>query len=89
MDNESKIPRDLSLLSIADLKERWCYTKAGIHKLASGEDFPKPIAKVNKGKLSIFTKDDIVAYEKDKPWLFSQSLKVAKQRGYYYCQNTQ
>jgi hypothetical protein len=89
MDNESKPYGDLSLLSIADLKERWCYTKAGIHKLASGEDFPKPIAKVNKGKLSIFTKDDILAYEKDKPWLFSQSLKVAKQRGYYYCQNTQ
>jgi hypothetical protein len=89
MDNESKLPGDLSLLSIADLKERWCYTKAGIHKLASLEDFPKPIAKVNKGKLSIFTKDDIQAYEKDKPWLFNQSLKLSKQRGYFYRQNNQ
>ena len=86
MVNRSKSNCNLPLLSISDLNKRWCYTKTGIHKLAEKEDFPKPIAKVNKGRVSIFTKDDIVAYEQDKPWLFSKSLKLSKQRSYFYLQ---
>ena len=75
---------DLPLFSISDLCERWNYTKAGIHKLSQKEDFPKPIALVNKGKTKIFSKNDIVAYERDRPWLFSESLKSSRQYGYFY-----
>jgi hypothetical protein len=39
----------VNLLSIADLCERWVYTKAGIHKLTNTEKFPKPIAIVQSG----------------------------------------
>ena len=77
---------DLPLFSISDLNERWHYTRAGIHKLVRREDFPKPMARINKGKIKVFSKEDIVAYEKDKPWLFNESLKFSKQHGYFSLQ---
>lgn len=69
----------MNLLSIADLCERWVYTKAGIHKLTSKEKFPKPIAIVSKGRVKIFREEDIKVYERNKPWLFDEELKMRRQ----------
>jgi predicted DNA-binding transcriptional regulator AlpA len=69
----------VKLLSIADLCARWTYTKAGIHKLVKTEKFPKPFAIVSKGKVKIFREEDIVMYEKNKPWLFNQEMKKRRQ----------
>ena len=69
----------MKLLSIADLCERWVYTKAGIHKLTKTDKFPKPIAIVSKGKVKIFKEEDIKSYERNKPWLFNQEMKMRRQ----------
>ena len=73
----------MKLLSIADLCERWVYTKAGIHKLTNTEKFPNPIAIVSKGKVKIFKEEDIETYEKNKPWLFDEELKMRRQN--WFC----
>lgn len=73
----------VNLLSISDLCERWVYTKAGIHKLTNTEKFPKPIAIVSKGKIKIFKEEDIKAYERNKPWLFDEELKMRRQN--WFC----
>ena len=70
---------NMKLLSIADLRERWVYSKAGIHKLTQTEKFPEPIAIVSNGKVKIFREEDIKAYEKNKPWLFDEELKMRRQ----------
>ena len=69
----------VKLLSIADLCDRWLYSKAGIHKLVKTEKFPKPFAIVSRGKVRIFKEEDIEVYEKDKPWLFNQDMKRRRQ----------
>ena len=53
----------IRLFAIADLCERWQYTRAGVHKLIKTGDFPKPIAKVALGRTLIFSAEDILAYE--------------------------
>ena len=72
----------MKLLSIADLGDRWCYTRAGIHKLSKHTDFPLPVATVSKGRIKIFREEDIAAYERGKPWLFDGALKERRQYGY-------
>lgn len=74
------------LLSIADICDRWTYTKAGIHKLVKTENFPKPFAIVSRGKVKIFREEDIEVYEKNKPWLFNQEMK--KRRQYLFLMNS-
>jgi hypothetical protein len=69
----------VKLLSITDLCDRWTYSKAGIHKLARTDSFPKPFAIVSKGKVRIFKEEDIERYEKNKPWLFNQEMKRRRQ----------
>ena len=56
----------MNLLSIADLCDRWTYSKAGIHKLIKTENFPRPFAIVSRGKVRIFKKEDIEKYEARK-----------------------
>jgi predicted DNA-binding transcriptional regulator AlpA len=69
----------MKLLAIADLCDRWSYSKAGIHKLIRTEKFPRPISLVSRGKVRIFTEEDIETYEKGKPWLFDQEIKRRRQ----------
>jgi predicted DNA-binding transcriptional regulator AlpA len=73
----------VKLLSIADLCERWIYSKAGIHNLIRSNKFPEPCAIVSKGKVRIFKEEDIQAYEKDKPWLFNQEMKMRRQNLFF------
>jgi len=69
----------MEILALSDIQERWKYTKAGIHKLAKREDFPKPIAKVCRGRIKIFLKEDIENYENGKDWLFDEEQKRRRQ----------
>jgi hypothetical protein len=79
----------MKLLSIADLSDRWHYTKAGIHLLIQRPDFPKPFATVNRGRIKIFTENDIEAYELDKPWLFDENQKRQRQRLFCLLKNVE
>lgn len=72
----------MKLLSIADLCVRWKYSKAGVHKLTKAKNFPAPFAIVSQGKIKIFKKEDIQAYEQDKPWLFDEEQKRQRQNLY-------
>lgn len=72
----------MKLLAIADLCDRWNYTKPGIHKLAKSKDFPAPIAIICKGRIKVFREEDIQDYEKTRPWLFDESQKIQRQKLY-------
>jgi hypothetical protein len=77
----------MKLLGISDLCERWNYTKAGIHKLAKSKDFPAPIAKIGKGRIKVFSEEDISIYEITRPWLFDKSQKIQRQKLFAKLQN--
>lgn len=68
-----------NFLALPDLCERWNYTKSGVHKLVKRDDFPKPFAIVNRGKMRIYAEETIVDYERDKPWLFDENQKFRRQ----------
>ena len=72
----------MKLLSISDLEARWCYSRAGIHRMATRSNFPAPIAIVSKGRIKIYQEADIEAYERDKPWLFDVRQKERRQHLY-------
>lgn len=72
----------MKLLGISDLCERWCYTKSGIHKLVKSKNFPPPIDTICRGRIKIFREEDILDYEKNKPWLFDENQKVQRQKLY-------
>lgn len=72
----------MKLLSIVDLRLRWTYTKAGVHKLVKSKNFPQPFTTVSNGKVKLFTEEDIQAYEQDKPWLFDEEQKRLRQNLY-------
>ena len=87
MSEQGKDAFKLNLLSISDLCDRWGYTKAGVHKLSKGKDFPKPGAIIGKKKIKVFSETDILEYESGKPWLFSERLKISHQRRAFYRTN--
>lgn len=65
----------MKLLGIADLAKRWKYTKQGVHrKIKQDEDFPKPIAVINKNIL-VFLEDDIIPYEQKRKELLNSGYK--------------
>lgn len=70
-------------LTISDLKNRWIYTKAGIHKLTKSKDFPKPFAIVSNEKIKIYDEEDIAKYEYGKIWLFDENAKVRRQKLFF------
>lgn len=69
----------MKLFGISDLSARWCYTKSGIHKLAKSKDFPLPIQKICRGRISIYSEQDILEYEKSRPWLLDEAQKIRRQ----------
>lgn len=70
-------------VGIADLEERWGYTRQGVHKLAARTDFPAPFAVVNQGRTRVWRLADIRAYERDRPELGDEAAKLQKQVGFY------
>jgi hypothetical protein len=72
----------MKLLSIVDLRSRWSYSKAGVHKLVKAKNFPQPFMAVSQGKVKLFREEDIQAYEQDKPWLFDEESKRLRQNLY-------
>lgn len=65
----------MKLLGIIDLAKRWNYTKQGVYqKMKNDENFPKPIAIVNKNTL-VFLEDDIIPYEQNRKELFDADYK--------------
>lgn len=72
----------MAFLTIIDLCDRWNYSRAGVHKLIRSPHFPKPIAKVARGRISLFEEADIIAYEQGKSWLFDEVQKKRRQHLY-------
>lgn len=65
----------MKLLGVTDLAKRWNYTKQGVHqKLKQSDDFPKPVAVINKGTL-VFLEEDIASYEKTRRELLDAKYK--------------
>lgn len=70
----------MQLLSIVDLRIRWKYSKGGVYKLVKSSHFPKPFMTVSAGKVKLYKEEEIQAYERDKPWLFDETLKGRRQQ---------
>ena len=65
----------MKLLGIRDLATRWNYTKQGVHqKMKNDEDFPEPIAKINKNTL-VFLEEQISFYEQKRKELTDLKYK--------------
>lgn len=73
----------IKLLGVADLAERWHYTRQGIHQFARRTEFPAPVAVVNLGRTRLWAAADIENFERTRPELQSQNAKKQKQTGYY------
>ena len=64
---------------VADLVERWCYSKQGIHNLANyDKNFPKPHGVINRGRNKFWHIDQIKLYEQAHPEVISQEAKQRK-----------
>lgn len=74
----------MRLLATADLHKRWTadYHRDSIRKITARDDFPAPVDVVENGRTPIWNEDDVAAFEKDRPWLFSEKEKRARQRGF-------
>lgn len=73
----------LHLVGVADLAERWSYTRQGVHKLAARPDFPIPLGAVNGGRIRVWSLVDIEAFERDRPELGDPDAKERKRIGYH------
>jgi hypothetical protein len=73
----------MKLLGMADIVDRWVYTKQGVHKLARLESFPRPWATVNLGRTKLWRLEDIESFERANPVVLSEDLKTQKRIGYY------
>ena len=67
---------DIKLLGINDLTKRWNYSRQGIHqKQKQDNTFPKPIGRINEGRIQVFLEKDIIAYEQKNKELTDDSYK--------------
>lgn len=65
----------MKLLGIINLAKRWKYTKQGVYqKMKNDENFPKPIAVINKNTL-VFLESDIIPYEQKRKELTDSGYK--------------
>lgn len=76
---------DFQLVGIADLVDRWVYTRQGLHKLITSGGFPPPIAAINRGRTKIWKLADIAHYERLHPEVLSEGLKRDKVRQAFWC----
>jgi len=80
MGKASADERCPKLLALSDVVRRWVYTKQGVLKLIRGdESFPGVVMTVCDGKVRLWLEADILAYERDKPWLLDDGLKRRRQ----------
>lgn len=72
-----------TLVGIADLSERWNYSRQGVHRLTKLDDFPPPIAVINCGRTKVWQLNDLAQFEENHPELHSEEAKRQKGIGYY------
>lgn len=73
----------MEILGVADLVDRWTYTRQGVHKLIRSSDFPPPSLVINCGRTKAWRLADIEAYEAAHPETRHETLKQSKIIGYY------
>ena len=75
------------LLGVSDLAKRWNYSKQGVHqKMKNDSTFPRPVAKINKGKILVFLEKDIIQYEQNHRELTDEDYKEWYQKKYCFRQ---
>jgi hypothetical protein len=72
----------MEYVGLADLVERWVYTRQGVHGLVRSKGFPAPVFEINKGRTKVWRLVDIEAYEKTHPEVLSEESKQRKIRWY-------
>jgi predicted DNA-binding transcriptional regulator AlpA len=76
---------NIKLLGIRDLTKRWSYSRQGIHqKQKEDNTFPKPIGKINEGRIQVFLEKDIIDYEQKNKELTDDSYKEWYQKKWCY-----
>ena len=73
---------EMKILGIADLANRWVYTRQGVWRVTRKKDFPIA-TRINNGKTAVYSLQDIEEYENDKPWLFDKELKDDRKTHFY------
>ena len=74
---------DGEYFALADLQARWIYTRQGVHKLARSKGFPAPAFTVSLGRVRLWARLDVEAFERAHPELFDEGRKQAKIKRYY------
>lgn len=67
-------------LGLADLQERWIYTRQGVHKITRSRGFPEPAFTLNRGRVRVWSRFDVEEFERDHPELFNADEKDWKVR---------
>ena len=67
---------------IADIVERWIYTRQGVRRFTQHPAFPAPVFAINKGRTKVWRLADIEAFEKEHPEVLDEGAKERKQKGY-------
>jgi hypothetical protein len=67
---------------IADIVDRWIYTRQGVRRVTQHPTFPAPAFAINKGRTKVWRLADIEAFEKEHPEVLDEEAKVRKQKGY-------
>ena len=74
---------DGKFVGVADLSERWGYTRQGVHVLMKRPDFPPAAFVINQGRTKVWRVADVAEWERDKPELHSEDAKRHKVKGYF------
>lgn len=72
----------VQFVGMADLVDRWTYSRMGVHKVSKWPDFPEPAFVINKGRVRVWRLSDIEAFEKNHPTLTSEHAKAQKEWWY-------
>lgn len=74
----------MMFLGMADLIDRWIYSRQGVHQLTRSAGFPAPAFVINRGRTKGWAEADIVAFEASHPEVLSEGHKQRKMAGYFY-----
>ena len=74
---------DGEYFALADLQARWIYTRQGVHKLTRSKGFPAPAFTVSLGRVRLWSRFDIEAFERGHPEVFDEGRKQAKIKRHY------
>ena len=67
---------------IADIVDRWIYTRQGVRRFTQHPDFPSPAFSINRGRTKVWRLADIEAFEKAHPEVLNEDAKIRKRKGY-------